>query len=159
MITLFKNSDYENLEVALARVAVDLNRLWASKLCFADPRTMNATVRNGHTCSPYEDQVRDIFRHHLSEELSNALVFEEDIADGEQAWAGGRYLLVDPIDATHNLLGGYPAFATTCALIVDGGSPLAGSTTSPDQPYISPREILVRFARRTWHGLATGAAV
>lgn len=119
MITLFKNTDYAALEAALARVSVDLNRLWASELCFADPDAMTVTRKNGHTCSPYEAQVCDMFRHHMSGWPSAPLVFEEDVAEDGCARTDS-YLLVDPIDATHNLLGGYPAFATTCALIADG---------------------------------------
>lgn len=119
MTLLFKNTYFEALEAALALVANDLNRLWESELCFADPDAMTVTLKNGHSCSPYEAQVCEIFRHHMSGWPTAPLIFEEDVFENGFTNTD-NYLLVDPIDATHNLLCGYPAFATTCALIEDG---------------------------------------
>lgn len=115
MRPLFKSEQIAELEKCLYSARKELRRYWASVLVKLPDADENHSFEFSKTQYDLECQ-RIIFQSISNISLPLTVFSEEEETEFISGQTGEFYLLVDPLDGTHNAVAGFPAFTSSVAL-------------------------------------------
>lgn len=115
MKQIFAFERFNRLERALFLAKAELRRLWATNIVGLAAQDRSLRRWRGEGDTPLDILCETIIVSAIRENCPELTIFSEEgglVHRGEEA-AGS--CLVDPLDATHNAYGGYPAFSANVA--------------------------------------------
>jgi fructose-1,6-bisphosphatase/inositol monophosphatase family enzyme len=120
MRPLFRREHVPELEECLYEARKQLRRYWAGTLaCLPDSNTRNDYWNNSQT--QYDLDCQRILYDCLSKISIRVTIYsEENTSAVTYGDIGDFYLLIDPLDGTHNAVLGFPAYTSSVALYHEG---------------------------------------
>lgn len=115
MKKIFAFEQFADLESALVEARTSLRRLWATDIFGLASKDRSPSRWRGDGQTPIDLRCEEIIVEAITRKCPNLSIFSEDRGEVCQDTGLDPSCLIDPLDATHNAHGGYPAFTSSVA--------------------------------------------